>query len=245
MIPLLKIVIICYNEEVMLPFTLKHYGKLFAPGSVKFLVYNNMSTDRTKEIALEHGCEVIDFETHGMNDTVHAMLKSQAAMDSEGIWTLCIDTDECCLITAKDLYYTEANVIQFQGWEIFDNVDHPSKTKLMGCKSDGYSKPVLIRTGQFQNIDFAPGAHSVSLNPVDDQDIRLSKNEFNLLHFKHWKFDYSLGRSKELAERQSTDNLEKGHSFHFALPYERHLEYYENGMENRELIIDERLELLK
>ena len=46
---------ITYNEELMLPHFIKHY-KQFCD---KIVVYDNMSTDRTKEIALDNGCEVI------------------------------------------------------------------------------------------------------------------------------------------------------------------------------------------
>ena len=52
---------VAYNEELMLPFFIKHYRTLFPECHI--VVYDNQSTDRTVEIAKESNCEVIQYDT--------------------------------------------------------------------------------------------------------------------------------------------------------------------------------------
>lgn len=240
---LITINIIAFNEKIMLPFIIDHYEAMFS--KPKFVVYNNNSTDETKQIALDRGCKVIDFDTDGMNDTIHAKLKTNAIFKSDTDWVLCIDCDEACLITEKDLIDAKFNAVHFKGWEIFDEVDSPYKAKNMGVQSVGYSKPILFKKECLMNLEFTAGAHQVKVTPRFGYEMRWSKDEYNLLHYKHWSFNYSLPRSEFLATRQSQDNLKHRHSFHFSLPYDVHKDYYENGMKNRIQIEDPRLELRK
>jgi glycosyltransferase involved in cell wall biosynthesis len=46
---------ICWNEEVMLPYYLKHYEKFCE----KIIIYDNMSTDNSRNIIKNHPlCEI-------------------------------------------------------------------------------------------------------------------------------------------------------------------------------------------
>ena len=51
---------VCYNEEFMLPYFMKHYLK-FAD---KITVYDKMSTDKSVELMKENGIEVIPFQSN-------------------------------------------------------------------------------------------------------------------------------------------------------------------------------------
>ena len=240
----IEINIVAFNEQIMLPFTLDWYNKLF--DKPKIVVYNNYSTDNTKEIALSRGCEVIDFETKGMNDTIQSQIKSNAANNSKAVWSLNIDCDECVLITKEDLEKTDCNIIKFKGIDIFDNVDSPYKAEFKGIYSPGYSKPCLIKTDDFTNITFAAGAHSI--DKIDcklGNTVKMSVEEFHLLHFKHWSLEYNLNRSKFLSNRQSKDNLLKKHSYHFSFPEQQHINYYNMCFNSRTEIIDERLKIIR
>lgn len=230
--PFLKVIIITHNEEIMLPFILDHYERLFT--DVQFKIYDNLSTDKTVEIATERGCEVVSFQSGGMSDTVQAILKSKEAVINDATWKFLIDCDEAIYITQEELKNLDATLIKFKGWELFDFVSSPYKANCMGCESSGYSKPVGVKCGVFSEIKFAPGAHSIlSIKAAEPDDIRWSKDEFNLIHFKHWSFDYSYHRSVYLAGRQSADNLKHRYSYHFSLPFETHLSYYTGGMYNK------------
>lgn len=237
----IEIHIITYNEEIMLPFTIAHYKRMF--GKPKIIIHDNGSTDNTIKIATDANCEIIPFTTNGMNDTIQSKIKSHAAMNATAEWVLCIDADELCMIDNKDLNELNnrgVNIVHFEGWNIFDKVETPWDVKEpMGVFTIGYSKPILIKTSVFDNIDFAPGAHSVTLSPMSRANF--SKNEFKLLHYKHWSCDWNIKRSKELAARQSQDNKTKGYSFHFSFSEERHKDFFNENFNNRVVIKDSKL----
>ena len=56
-----------YNEAVLLQFMINHYRIRFPDCNI--VIYDNQSTDDTKKIALENGCEVVEFNSNGeVND---------------------------------------------------------------------------------------------------------------------------------------------------------------------------------
>lgn len=234
--------IITHNEEIMLPFIIEHYRKMFK--SPKFIVHDNSSNDLTLSIAEKEGCIIIPFTTEGMNDTEQSKIKSRAVNECDTEWCLCIDADEASMITDEDLKNTKADIIRFQGWDIFDNVETPWLAEAKGCKSEGYSKPCLVRVNSFINLEFAAGAHTIqSLEMKEKRNPIYSEKEFNLLHYKHWSPSWVVGRSAYLASRQSKENLEKKHSFHFAFSKEQHLKWFWDHYNVREVINEPRLKL--
>ena len=130
--PFLKVIIITHNEEIMLPFILDHYERLFT--DVQFKIYDNLSTDKTVEIATERGCEVVSFHSEGMSDTIHAQLKSKEAVINDATWKFLIDCDEAIYITQEELKNLDATLIKFKGWELFDFMSSPYKANCMGCE---------------------------------------------------------------------------------------------------------------
>lgn len=244
----IEIHIITYNEQIMLPFTIAHYRKMF--GNPTIVVHDNGSTDETISIAQREGCVVVPFVTNGMNDTVQSQIKSQAAMNATADWVLCIDCDEECLVTTDDLVELEnggINLVMFQGWDIFDSVEKPEDVTIpMGCRSPGYCKPVLLRTGVFKEIVFGAGAHKLEkLIPHEGKTVKSSEYMYNLLHYKHWSSAWNIKRSAELAQRQSSENKSKGYSSHFALPANSHQQWFDNHYKSREVITDRRLDIGK
>lgn len=241
----IEIHIIAYNEQIMLPFTLTHYNKMFEDKII--IVHDNNSTDQTATIAKAYGCIVEPFTTSGMNDTEHARIKSDAVKNAKADWCLVIDCDELCYINTEDLKELESKGVtgvQFEGWNIFDQVESPFDIKeVMGRQEDGYSKPVLIRTGVLQDIMFAAGAHGINTEtPLPGKEMVWSRKEYKLLHYKHWSCDYNLKRSAELAVRQSPENLANRHSYHFALPESAHIGYFNQAMKDRIVITDKHIQ---
>lgn len=242
----IEIHIIAYNEQIMLPFTIAHYKRMFKDPII--IVHDNNSTDETVMIARKENCTVIPFTTDGMNDTIQSQIKSQAAMNTTAGWVLCIDCDEECLINDQDLIdLTNRGVelVQFDGWDIFDSVASPWEVKVpMGCNSPGYHKPILLRGGVFKLVEFGAGAHKMErLEKKDGTLVKDSIREYKLLHYKHWANEYNINRSAELAVRQSQENKRKGYSSHFAFSKNVHQQWFDNHYDSREVIIDKRLQI--
>ena len=91
---------LAYNEEIILPQFINHYKKFCD----KIVIYDNMSTDNTKQIALDSGCEVVSWEAPGggLNDQCYLDIKSNCykkdRLDYD--WVMTVDADE--LYSHKD-----------------------------------------------------------------------------------------------------------------------------------------------
>ena len=83
--------IVTYNEERILPWTLRHYGTFAA----RIVVHDSFSTDRTREIAWKAGAEVIDWDTVGqVNDQLLSELKNSCWLGTKAQWVIVCDADE-------------------------------------------------------------------------------------------------------------------------------------------------------
>ena len=59
--------LLCYNEEVILPYTLRHYKKNFP--NAEITIFDNYSTDRSVSIAEEQGCKIVKYDSNGQRTT--------------------------------------------------------------------------------------------------------------------------------------------------------------------------------
>ena len=63
---MLTVYFMAFNEEDILQFTIDHYRSRFP--ECQFVIYDNESIDKTKEIALKNNCQVIPFSTNNEID---------------------------------------------------------------------------------------------------------------------------------------------------------------------------------
>jgi glycosyltransferase involved in cell wall biosynthesis len=85
----LSVVIITYNEEVNLGRTLASVAPLVRDGQGEIIVVDSGSTDRTVEIARQHGAKVFVEPWKGF-----AAQKNSAIEKASGDWILSLDADE-------------------------------------------------------------------------------------------------------------------------------------------------------
>jgi glycosyltransferase involved in cell wall biosynthesis len=88
----------CYNEQIILPYFLKHYKKF----ANNITVYDNMSTDNSVKIMNEYGVNVIQFDTNGkFEESVLMNIRNNCWKNSDADWVIVCDTDE--LIYHEDI----------------------------------------------------------------------------------------------------------------------------------------------
>lgn len=97
------IFLLCYNEEIMLPHTLKYYKTRFP--ECEITVFDNYSTDRSYEIAKAAGCRVKRYESKGQQNEKDMMwIRSNMWKEFVGKgWVIMCDMDEWIDITEEQL----------------------------------------------------------------------------------------------------------------------------------------------
>jgi glycosyltransferase involved in cell wall biosynthesis len=202
----------CYNEEIILPYFIRHYKKF----ARNITIYDNMSTDNSLKIIKESkGINVIPFNTNSkFEESVLMHIRNNCWKNSDADWVIVCDTDE--LIYHPDildiLYETHATHIIADGYEMM-NEKLPTTDKQIyeeiknGYFKVDYSKPCLFKPSEIIESNFAPGSHTA--NPTGNV-ISINDSGIKLLHYKYLNRDVLIKKYKHYATRQSEEMKRKG-----------------------------------
>jgi glycosyltransferase involved in cell wall biosynthesis len=151
--PDIETYIVAWNEAETIHLTIKHY-QAFS----KVILYDNFSDDRTREIALEMGCEVRMFGRKGeLNDAEYLKVKNRSWKGSKADFVIIVDADEI-LQEPKDFTGT---IWKTKGFNIYSHdVPRENYSEIMtGHWDDNYSKTVIFSPKKLTDINFTYGAH--------------------------------------------------------------------------------------
>lgn len=222
----INIFILCFNEARMIRQTIRHYRRMFGDDddgeNVKIHILDNESTDESREIAMEEGCNVIVWRTGGKLDCIAATrLRNSVWKFVESGWVLMVDMDEWLMITRDELdnerRVNGTTLIRADGYEmIADSLcDDLSDVKLEnvvnGVFNKFQSKTVCFWRPDIQEMNYAHGAHTC--HPVGN--IVWSKNVYLLEHFKFLGIPYLVNNYRLQFSRRS--DSDKAH--HLATNY--------------------------
>ena len=136
---MITIYTICFNEEIMLPFMIKWYRERFP--NCLIIVYDNESTDRSVQIALENNCKVISYSTNNqLSDSKYLEIKNNCWKTATTDWVLVCDVDELLDINENILNTTDYNIIGGKGYEMCGNINDKIEDINQGVYTSGYSK---------------------------------------------------------------------------------------------------------
>jgi len=209
---MITIYTVCYNEELMLPYFIKHYRNMF-PGC-DIVVYDNESTDETANIALQNNCEVRTYKTNGkLSDSTYLEIKNNCWKDAQTDWVLIADADEHCIIDNTDLKLNNGvSIFKFMG---FNMVNHENNLKIESInkfvRAPSYDKYYLFDKSKIKEINYGPGCHKA--NP--EGEVSFSKISYPVRHYKYINPDYMVKRHAMFASRLSDENLKKGYGAHY------------------------------
>lgn len=203
----IRVYMVCYNEEEILPYALRHYNT-FAD---RVTIFDAGSTDRSREIAREMGAEVVHWDTKGeMNTQLDMELKSSCWRGCGADWVIVVDTDELIYFPEADALEAHDSigtaVIKTTGWDMVSDVFPTTKgqiydeVKFGASENYWYGKPAIFAPSRLQDLQFGAGAHDCHGKLAGGMPFKIapdappSSPPVYLLHFKH------LGPVERIAE---------------------------------------------
>ena len=207
----IEVYAICYNEEVRLPYFLRHYSQF-----ADIIVYDNQSTDRSLNI-MRGKAKVISYDTNNkLRDDVFLEIKNNCWKGSKADWVIVCDIDELVYHPLIELILlkSEATIFQPKLFNMFSEKLPTTKgqiyEEIQYGTEDDRPKMLVFRPDQIKEINFLPGCHEA--NPTGN--IVLSK-ELITLHYQFLSRQFTIDRYKEFSKRLSVINRENGWSFHY------------------------------
>jgi hypothetical protein len=164
----ISIFLLCYNEEILLPHTIKHYKNLFPLSNIT--IYDNESTDNSVNIAKSLGCNVINFNSNNQNDVrIKCDIANKCWKNAPLGWIIMADMDEWLWIDENDLKYEDTqktSILNIQGYDIVGesktedllDVNLHLITKAIPNKS--LSKKICFNSNYITDMNFSVGSHS-------------------------------------------------------------------------------------
>jgi glycosyltransferase involved in cell wall biosynthesis len=206
---------LCFNEEVLLPYFLRHYGK----ASDRIVIYDNGSTDRSIEIIKASKAELRPFDTGGEHkDRAQTELKSTCYHESRGIadWVIVVDMDEFLWhpdfrgllekyskdgITFPKVagYDMVSPVVPSGQGQIYDEIQSGLRNSVYYDKREVFHPSI--------DINFSPGCH---LSYANGNLKESAEADVKLLHYRYLGPDYFTKRYSMRMARISLDNVENG-----------------------------------
>lgn len=213
---MITIYTICYNEALMLPFFIRWYRLRFQ--GCRIVVYDNGSTDDSREIALSAGCEVRDFDTGGqLSDSAYLDIKNHCWKDAATDWVLIADVDELCDVDEVMIQILDGRGVTIVPFEAYDMINKDDNTDIegiaYGIRSPRYDKYYLFNRRHITEINYTPGCHTAA--PHGYIDFGINKERLVARHYKYINPDYTIARYAEFRRRMSDDNKRKGMGSHY------------------------------
>ena len=221
--PIVHLFTICYNEQVLLPYFLRHYGCFVE----EMYFFDNYSTDRSAEIINNHeNTHLIQFDSgNQLRDDLYVELKNNCWKQSRGKadFVIVCDIDELLyhinmkefLVRIKKDGYTAALPIGYNmvGQNLPISCGQIYQEISKGVRTHWSDKLALFNPNMIQEIDFATGCHECS--PRGVVKVLQSDPGFKLLHYHYIDLQYIIERHKICAERLSDANKKNKWGFHY------------------------------
>lgn len=231
---------VAYNEEVMLEKFILHYRQMF-PGC-HIVVYDNQSTDKTKDIALSHRCEVREYDSNNeIRDDLYLEIKNNCWKNANTDWVLICDVDELVYINTDQLKYEEklgSTIISFEGWNLITMSDDPNIIDLdmnVGSRAKQYDKLYCFNKLHIKEINYSAGCHNAY--PVGN--VKLSDNKYLMCHFKALGLNYMINRHTEFGKRLSQKNKDMKWGVHYLDQEEQiraNWKFYQEHPDNKKIL---------
>jgi glycosyltransferase involved in cell wall biosynthesis len=194
--PLISVYLMCYNEERIIDFTVGYYKRQFPNCTIT--ICDNMSTDKSVEIAKGLGCEIYQYDTNGtFNETKLMEIRNTIWKTAKTQWVIVCDMDEILTANQNDILREQSEgttILTTKGYEIYgdstknniSNIKSSLDKITKGEYSHGYSKRICFDRTKITDINFEGGSHTAD----PKGEVKFSKKEYLLYHYKKLGYEY-------------------------------------------------------
>jgi glycosyltransferase involved in cell wall biosynthesis len=203
----ITIYLMCFNEEVLIPHTVKYYRKRF-PGA-EIVIIDNQSTDRSTELAKDLGCTVHTLDTSNEFDEFRlTSARNTVWKTAKTDWVLICDMDEYLVASTKDLVAEKrrgTTILKTKAFEMVgesqkENISNIQLTRVAkGFRLSSYDKSICFRRDKITDIHFDLGSHTAS----PQGEVKYSEKEYLLYHFKFIGLPYRNKQRSYVNRRKS------------------------------------------
>lgn len=223
---------LCYNEEIILPFFLRHYLSFCD----EVVVYDNGSTDGSvKVINSFENTRIVKYNAGELRDDLHVIMKDNIWKEARGRFDFVVVVDADEFIYSPDmkklLAYckkTGKTILHPKGYEMVGEND-PGKEGMIydhiknGIYNSIYDKKAVFDPNSIREINYAPGAHKA----VPRGRVKYFRSpDLKLLHYKFLSKERYLKKIRDA--RQSDENRKHNYGFVLDYPEEYHVKLYED-----------------
>lgn len=214
---------ICWNEERILPYFLRHYGSF----ARRIVLFDNDSTDGSPRIAQRH--PLVELRRFGSaaatcGEAERLLIRETAWKESRGgaAWVMVVDCDEFLWHPRLSAYLDscggrDVTIPRPLGFEMVAKAFPSGSEQIyqevrMGIPAPHMNKWLLFNPNAVEAMNFSAGCHSAVPTGaiVFDDDLALK-----LLHFKHLGLPYLVSRYRELEERRTWHDRAFGLNEHY------------------------------
>jgi len=232
---MLTIYTICYNEQLVLPHFVKWYRDRFP--NCKIVVYDNESTDKTRQIAFENNCGVVTYCTNNqLSDSEYLRIKNNVWKEANTDWVMVVDCDEFVDVNESDLIEFQNNkktIISATGYNMC-NVEGLTELADIkhGVRAEQYDKSILFNKSYIKEINYDPGCHTCNPKGV----VNYGKGLVNLYHMIAINEQHIVDKYLRNADRMSDENKKNKWGHQYLQSEDTIRTNYKNGLQLAKLI---------
>jgi hypothetical protein len=241
---------------LVIPHTLRHYRTHFPNANIT--IYDNESTDRSREIAEEWGCRVISWSSGNIqNEYIQQNIKNDAWKTETAFieevkidprpewsgpgWKIVVDMDEWLEITEADLAYEEAEgntILRIKGVNVMGQSQHPLLEDVspeafhqwnLVADWDAENKHLCFLTPQISKMNYTRGAHGCK---PEGERVQYSKRIYYNKHMENLGLPFFIRKFTLRAKRNEimqTRNINLHYTDDIAKLTERYTSLFENA----------------
>lgn len=228
---------ICYNEERLLPYYLRHYSSFCD----RITIYDNFSTDSSQEICRQNPkVTLIPYDSgNQIRDDIYLQIKNNCWKGSSAEWVIVGDIDEFVYhpFIKENLSMSRATAIIPPLFNMITETfpDTPGQIWTKVKKGiPGGGKLNLFRPGQVREVNYDPGCHVAypEGNIIIDE-----RSSIKTLHMKFLSLEYLISRTMLSRNRLSEVNKKLGWGVHYNLSVEELTRQFNEDLNNCKQVI--------